>query len=96
MDKPEHFHIKDNGSYCTIVNVKANDFKNYHTHINRRGTCEMLVRLVCSRRVPDSPYLRESAKRISRNKKYIREIEIKESKDRNKIYYHNPQKGVRR
>ena len=46
--------------------------------------------------MPRSPYLRTSAKRISRNEKYIREIEIKEEKDKQRQNYFNPQKGVRR
>ena len=101
MDKPSHFKIIDNGKYFTIVNEKARDFKNHHTHINKKGkgnrdTCEMLIRLVCKKRVPKSPYLRESAKRIRRDRKYIEKIEIKEEKDKDRIYYFNPQKGVRR
>lgn len=107
MDKPSDFRVIDNGTYYTIENIKANDFNNYHTHLNkkrksknRRGkyknTCELLISLVCNETVPDSPYLRTSAKRISRNKKYIRNIEIKEEKDRQRQYYFNPQKGVRR
>lgn len=93
MDKPSHFKIIDNGSYHTVINMKANDFKNYHTHLDRKSTCELLIKLVCKKRVPKSPYLRTSAKRISRDKKYIRNIEIKEEKDKDRIYYHNPQKG---
>lgn len=100
MDKPSHFKIIDNGSYFTIVNVKADDFNNYHTHINKKGkgkrdTCELLIRLVCSKKVPRSEYLRTSAKRISRNEKYIEKIEIKEEKDKNRQFYFNPMKGVR-
>lgn len=96
MDKPSHFKIYDNGTYHTLVNVKAKDFKNYHTHIKREGTCKMLIRLICKKRVPDSPYLRESAKRISRDKKYIQKIEIKERKDKQKPHYININKGVQR
>lgn len=101
MDKYGDFIIIDNGSYYTIENAKAKDFKNYHTHINKKGkggkreTCEMLIKLICKKRVPKSSYLRTSAKRISRDEKYIEKIEIKECKDRNKIFYFNPNKGVR-
>jgi len=61
-----------------------------------KNTCYLLIKLVCGKKVPYSPYLRTSAKRISRNKKYIREIEIKEEKDKQKLQYFNLQKGVKR
>ena len=66
-----------------------------HTHLKKKDTCHLLIKLVCRKKYR-SPYLRTSAKRISRNKKYIREIEIKEEKDKQRQYYFNPQKGVRR
>ena len=49
-----------------------------------------------NKRVPKSKYLRESARRVTIDKKYIEKIEIKEEKDRNKQHYINVNKGVRR
>ena len=49
-----------------------------------------------NKRVPKSKYLRESARRVTVDKKYIEKIEIKEEKDRNKQHYINVNKGVRR
>lgn len=107
MDDYSDFIITDNGSYYTIENIKANDFNNYHTHIKKKhkvknkkkhkmNTCELLIHLVCKKIVPNSPYLRCSAKRISRDEKYISKIEWKECKDSDRIYYFKPNKGVRR
>lgn len=92
MDKPSDFIIMDSGRYYTIENVRARDFDNNHTHINKkfavnkkekreRSVCEMLIHFICTKRVPTSPYLRESAKRISRDEKYIQKIINKEMKD---------------
>ena len=55
----------------------------------------MLINLVCDKIVPDSDYLRTSAKRLSRDEKYIAQIEHKEEKDRQKQRYLNVNKGVR-
>lgn len=99
MDKPFHFKIVDNGSYFTIENARARDFQNYHTHIvkkrkiknmkkGQRDTCGMLINLVCRKIVPHSSYLRVSAMRISRDEKYIQEVERKIRKDRSKQRFH--------
>lgn len=106
MDKHTHFKICDCGNYYTIENTKAHDFDNYHTHITKKqgnnisekkqkSTCKLLIKLICKKTVPNSAYLRESAKRLSRDKRYIRNIEIKEEKDRNKQKFYRVNKGIR-
>ena len=96
MDKPCDFQIMDCGRYFTIENVKAKDFDNYHTHINKKTKDgkkrkkgytpiqELLIQLICEKRVPTSHYLRISAKRISRDEKYIQKIDDKIRKDASK------------
>lgn len=110
MDRPNHFRIIDNDTYYTVENVKANDFDNFHTHLNKRSNKnkrnvkskdkfkvgELLVGLICNKTVPDSSYLRESAKRISRDDDYIRKICHKEEKDRDKQTYVQRSYGGRR
>lgn len=100
MDKPEDFIISEGGYRFTIENAKAHDFDNYHTHIRKRKskknktqTCDMLIRLICSKVVPKSTYLRTSAKRISRDEEYIAKIEHKEAKDLQKQKYFNVNNG---
>lgn len=46
--------------------------------------------------VPKSSYLRNSALRISTDEKYKEKIEIKIEKDKQKKYYVNINKGVKR
>lgn len=94
MDKPSDFMIIECGNHYVLINKKGK--VENHTHLKKKDTCYLLIKLVCRKEVPRSSYLRTSAKRISRNKKYIKEIEIKEEKDKQRQYYFNPQKGVRR
>lgn len=94
MDKPSDFIIMECGNHYVLINKKGK--MENHTHLKKKDTCYLLIKLVCEKKIPCSPYLRTSAKRISRNKKYIREIEIKEEKDKQKLQYFNLQKGVKR
>jgi len=82
------------GNHYVLINKKGK--VENHTHLKKKDTCYLLIKLVCRKEIPRSPYLRTSAKRISRNKKYIKEIEIKEEKDKQKQHYFNLQKVVRR
>lgn len=98
MDRPSDFTIMDCGDYFTIVNIKANDFDNFHTHIRKKGkgktdTCDMLIKLICNKNIPRSKYLRTSAKRISRDEKYIQNICVKEEKDLHKQKFHKVNNG---
>lgn len=83
----ENFKILDCGNYFTIVNVEGKEEN--HAHVKRRSTAELLVRLVKNKRVPDSSYLRTSAKRLTLSTKYIRDINIKIGKDKSKQSYYN-------
>ncbi len=66
-------------------------------HMSKKeNTAHLLVKLIKNKKVPKSKYLRESAKRITIDKKYIQKIEIKEDKNKQKQYYFNPNKGLRR
>lgn len=86
--------ILDCGKYFTIINTKGN-YDN-HCHVDRYSTAEMLCRLIRKQRVPDSKYLRELAQRVTIDKKYRKKIDIKIEKDKNRQYYFNPNKGVRK
>lgn len=95
VDQPSDFEITHFPDGCMLRNTKM-EFreKSGHTHIYKYDTCEMLINWICNHTVPDSPYLRESAKRVSRDEKYIMLIEIKEEKERNKIKYYNVNRGI--
>lgn len=76
--------------------ANLNGTHDHHTHLKRKSTCELLVRLVKRKRVPDSTYLRSSAKRVTMDQRYINKIDAKIEKDGDRVYYINVNKGVRR
>lgn len=90
----DNLKIINCGNYYTVINAKGN-YQN-HCHVNKRSTAELLCRLIKSKKVPDSSYLIESAKRVSIDWKYIEKIENKIEKDKNRQFYFNSQKGVRK
>lgn len=92
--KVDKLNIIDCGNYFTIINING-EYDN-HCHIKKYKTANMLVNLILNKRVPKSKYLRESAKRVTLDERYKQDIDIKIEKDRDRIYYFNPNKGVRR
>ena len=64
-----------------------------HTHLSMSKytykDCEKLIDDIINLRVPRDPYLRVSATRLTRNDKYVINIEIKTEKDKNKPKYIN-------
>lgn len=68
------FKIIPCGDYVTIANVRGS--YDCHCHVKKLKTAKMLVKLMKKKRVPKSDYLRESAKRTTLDKRYIRDIEI--------------------
>lgn len=79
----------------TIINMNGT-FSDNHGHVKKLGTAKLLIGLIKKEIVPDSSYLRETAKRISLNSRYIEKINIKINNDKNKQQYFNPNKGLKR
>ena len=93
MDRKEHFKIIGESGNYIVINTKGG--YEHHTHLKNYHTCELLIKLVCKKVVPNTPYMRSSGKRISRDKKYIQKIDNKIRKDKNKTKYININKGIR-
>lgn len=91
MDSRDDFKIRGYRGHFILYNCKAD--KEHHTHIYSKKTCERLIDWICRKIVPDSGYLRESAKRISRDEKYIEKICIKVEKDSQKPKFHKVNNG---
>lgn len=81
------YNIINCGDYMTIVNIKG-EYEN-HCHVDKYKTAKMLVKLMKNKRIPKSSYLRESVKRVTLDENYIRDINIKIEKDKNKQKYRN-------
>lgn len=73
MDSKSDFKIRKYRDHYVLFNRKSKS--GGHTHIHTRSTCHVLVRLVCKKIIPESDYLKESAMRISRDEKYIADIQ---------------------
>lgn len=65
-----------------------------HTHIKTQKTCEDLIDMIYRSKIPDSNYLRRSVLRICRDKKFLRMVEHKMEKDRQKPKFVRINKGV--
>lgn len=68
----------------------------HHGHVKFLGTCKKFLKLMDKGIVPDSPYLRGTALRVSLNEKYKSKVLHKIEKDKNKPHYINVNKGVKR
>ena len=86
----EYRIVKDKRGYV-VINIKG-EYDN-HSHIKKESTCHLLIKLVKRKTLPRSNYLLEAARRISIDDKYIRDIEIKQSKEKHQ--YVNVNKGKR-
>lgn len=93
LDKKHHFKIIGECGNYMVINTKGS--YEHHTHLKNYHTCELLIKLVCKKVVPNAPYMRSSAKRISRNKKYIQDIDYKIRKDEDKTKYVNVNRGIK-
>ena len=83
--------LQDSKGYV-VCNTKG-EYAN-HGHFKQLKTCYTIIKLMRKRTVPKSKYLRGSALRISTDKYYIEKVQSKIDKDKDRIYYFNPSKGV--
>lgn len=68
----EYRIIKISANSFIVVNTKGH--QGMHAHMAKRSTCQKLIKLVRSKQVPDSDYLKGSALRISTDIKYKQHI----------------------
>ena len=85
--------LKASRSYI-VKNVKGG-YDN-HGHFKKLKTCYLIIKLIQTQQVPKSRYLRESVIRIVTDIDYTNKVKRKIEKDRNRQYYFNSQKGVRK
>ena len=94
-DKLEHFVIyKCRGNFRIKNKIKERmRCKHTHTHLSMSKysykDCEKLIDYIINCRVPYDSYLRDSAIRLSRNERYITNIEVKKQKDKDRQRYIN-------
>lgn len=72
IDRESDFRIFQYKGEYVLYNIKGGESN--HTHLGNYGVCKMLIKLICKEEIPRSDYLKESARRISRNDKYRKNI----------------------
>lgn len=85
--KTDKLKILEYRNAYVVVNA-AGEYK-HHTHLKKRSTCELLIKLIKRKEVPRSRYLRTSARRVTLDKSYITAINHKIEKDKQKPKYYN-------
>ena len=90
----DKYKIRQNGRGYVLINLKG-DYEN-HGHFKKKDTCFLMIKLIDRKIIPERPYLKEAALRISCDEKYKAEIENEIAKQRNKQYYININKGVKK
>ncbi len=78
-----------------IVKNNKGKYEN-HGHFKKVDTCYTIIRLMQKKTIPRSTYLLEAAKRITTDAKYKQTLELKQKKNKQRQYYFNSNKGVRR
>lgn len=94
IDQVGDYKILEASRDYLVVNTKGKHEN--HGHFKKLKTCYLIIKLIQTQQVPKSKYLREAAIRISTDIDYINKVKRKIEKDRDKQYYVNPQKGVRK
>jgi len=67
-----------------------------HGHFKKLSTCYTIIRLMQRKTIPRSDYLLEAARRITTDAKYKQTLELKQKKNKQRQYYFNSNKEVRK
>ena len=78
-----------------IVKNNKGEYEN-HGHFKRLSTCYTIIGLMQKKTIPRSTYLLEAAIRITTDAKYKQILELKQKKNKQRQYYLNSNKGVRK
>lgn len=90
----DDLYIKDCGKYYTIINLNGK-YKN-HCHIDNKKSAELFKKQVEHKIVPKGKYFRSCALRVTIQEDYKIKIQNKILKDKNRIFYFNPNKGLKK
>jgi hypothetical protein len=89
----EYKILQDERDYI-VVNTNGK-YEN-HGHFKKLSACYTIIRLMQRKIIPRSDYLLEAARRITTDAKYREALTIKQQKNKQRQYYFNSNKGVRK
>ena len=76
--------------------VNTNGKYENHGHFKKLSTCYVIIRLIKRKTIPNKPFMLEAARRITIDEKYKEVLTNKQKKNKQRQYYFNPNKGVRK
>ncbi len=88
------YKILQNERDYIVINING-EHEN-HGHFKKLSTCYVVIRLLQRKIIPKSDYLLEAARRITTDAKYKQVLELKQKKNKQRQYYFNSNKGVRK
>ena len=88
------YKILQNERDYIVVNTNGK-YEN-HGHFKKLSTCYVIIRLMKRKTIPNKPFMLEAARRITIDEKYKEVLTNKQKKNKQRQYYFNPNKGVRK
>lgn len=76
--------------------VNTNGKYENHGHFKKLSTCFVLIRLMQRKTIPNKPFMIEAARRITTDATYEQVLSNKQQKNKQRQYYFNSNKGVRK
>ena len=76
--------------------VNTNGKYENHGHFKNLSACYTIIKLMQKKIIPKSDYLLEAARRITTDSNYKQILELKQLKNKQRQYYFNSNKGVRK
>ena len=76
--------------------VNTNGKYENHGHFKKLSTCFVLIRLLQRKTIPNKPFMIEAARRLTTDDTYKQVLSKKQQKNRQRQYYFNSNKGVRK
>ena len=90
----DEYKILETARDYIIVNTNGK-YEN-HGHFKKLSTCFVLIRLMQTKTIPNKPFMLEAARRITTDATYKEVLSNKQQKNKQRQYYYNPNKGVRK
>jgi len=88
------YKILQNKRDYIVVNTNGK-YKN-HGHFKKLSTCYVIIRLLQRKIIPNKPFMIEAVRRITTDPAYREALTIKQNKNKQRQFYINSNKGVRK
>ena len=90
----DEYRILQTSKDYIVINTNGK-YEN-HGHFKKLSTCYVIIRLMKRKTIPNKPFMLEAARRITIDEKYKEVLTNKQKKNKQRQYYFNLNKGVRK